>query len=155
MTRRSRDTERLAKELASLPHLDREELLQCWRALYGTAPSAKISRPILIRALAYRLQERTLGGLKSATRRLLQRVAERARAGAPIDAVPRPTLGLGTRLLREWNGVTHEAIVVESGVLFRGQHYRSLSEVARVITGSRWSGPRFFGLRSEARRAKP
>lgn len=150
MTRASEvvDAERLARELAGLPHLDRWELLERWRVLYGTAPPSHISRPILVRAIAYRMQEQVFGGLKPATRRLLQRVAEEIRAGKPITSVQSPTLKPGTRLLREWNRTTHEVIVLEDGVLFRGKHHRSLSEVARLITGSRWSGPRFFGLRA-------
>lgn len=148
MTHRSANAGKLARELASLPHLHREDLLDRWRALYGTPPPAKISRPILIRAIAYRLQEQVFGGLKPATRRLLQRVAKEARAGGTVAAAPVRVLKPGTRLLREWQGVTHEVIVLEDGVLFRGKRHRSLSEVARVITGSRWSGPRFFGMRA-------
>ena len=94
------------------------------------------------------MQEQVFGGLTPATRRLLQRVAEEIRAGKPISSVQSPTLKPGIRLLREWNGTTHEVIVLEDGVLFRGKRHRSLSEVARLITGSRWSGPRFFGLKA-------
>ena len=142
------DAKRLAADLASLPRLGREELLDRWRVLYGTAPPSHISRPILVRAIAYRLQERVLGGLKPATRRLLERVAEETRAGGTVTVAPIRVLKPGTRLLREWQGVTHEVIVLEDGVLFRGKRHRSLSEVARAITGSCWSGPRFFGLRA-------
>jgi len=148
-TTKAVDAKRLAAELASLPRLDRGELLDRWRILYGCRAPSHISRPILIRAIAYRMQERVFGGLKPATRRLLQRVAEEARAGGRITAAPR-VLKPGTRLLREWQGVTHEVIVLEDGVLFRSKRHRSLSEVARAITGSRWSGPRFFGLRAPA-----
>ncbi len=148
MTAPKTDASGLANALASLPTLDREELLERWRALYAKPAPPHISRPILIRAIAYRMQEQVFGGLKPATRRLLQRVAEEIRAGRPITSVPSPTLKPGTRLLREWNGTTHEVIVLEDGVLFRGKHHRSLSEVARLITGSRWSGPRFFGLKA-------
>jgi hypothetical protein len=146
-TTKAVDAKRLAADLVSLPLLGRGELLDRWCVLYGTAPPSHISRPILIRAIGYRMQERVLGGLKPATRRLLQRVAEEARAGGRVMATPR-VLKPGTRLLREWQGVTHEVIVLENGVLFRGKRHRSLSEVARTITGSRWSGPRFFGLRA-------
>lgn len=138
----------LGEQLALLPALDREELLARWRNLYGRDAPAQISRPILIRAIAYRMQEQVQGGLKPATRRLLARVADDAGAGRPITPSAPITLKPGTRLLREWQGATHEVIVLEDGALFRGQRYRSLSEVARLITGSRWSGPRFFGLKS-------
>ena len=138
----------LDEQLARLPTLDREELLVRWCDLYGRDAPAQISRPILIRAIAYRMQEQACGGLKPAVRRLLARVADDAGAGRPI--APSATIALkpGTRLLREWQGATHEVIVLEDGALFRGQRYRSLSEVARLITGSRWSGPRFFGLKN-------
>jgi len=148
VTSRRADASGLASTLASLPTLDRDELLERWRTLYGKPAPPHISRPILVRAIAYRMQEQVFGGLKPATRRLLQRVAEEIRSGRPLTSVQSPTLKPGTCLLREWNGTTHEVIVLEDGVLFRGTHHRSLSEVARLITGSRWSGPRFFGLKA-------
>jgi hypothetical protein len=93
----------------------------------------------MIRAVAYKMQERELGGLSAMTRRLLS--VEDARA--PRHRVIRT----GTVLIREWHGVAHQVTVGEGGVLYRGARYRSLSEVARLITGARWSGPRFFGLK--------
>jgi hypothetical protein len=145
VTPRKVDASGLASALASLPTLDRDALLERWRALYGKPAPSHISRPILVRAIAYRMQEQVFGGLKPASRRLLQRVAEEIRSGRPITSVQSAALKPGTRLLRAWNGTTHEVIVLENGVLFRGQHHRSLSKVARLITGSRRSGPRFFG----------
>lgn len=148
MTSQKLDASGLASALASLPTLDREELLERWRTLYGKPAPSHISRSILVRAIAYRMQEQVYGGLKPATRRLLQRVAEELRSGKPVTSVPSHTLKPGTRLLREWNGASHEVIVIEDGILFHGKRHRSLSEVARLITGSRWSGPRFFGLKA-------
>jgi hypothetical protein len=137
-----------ASELASLPALERPDLVKRWRSLYGTEPPTKISRPILIQAIAYRMQEKALGGLRPFTLRALARAAEEIASGQPVAVAPaRIRLRAGTRLLREWQGVTYEAIILEDGVLFRGERYRSLSEVARAITGSRWSGPLFFGLK--------
>ena len=92
-----------------------------------------------------------LGGLKPATRRLLERVAEDARARKLTKVVPLRRVGPNTILIREWGGTRHEVTVVEKGVMFRGKRYRSLSHVARLITGSQWSGPLFFGLRSPAK----
>jgi hypothetical protein len=91
-------------------------------------------------ALAYRLQERKLGGLAASTAREL-----RARAGR---AKPKVGLKLGTRLVRSWNGKTIDVLVVPGGFLHNGQTYRSLSHVAREVTGTPWSGPRFFGLKA-------
>jgi len=117
-----------------------------WRKLYGAAPPLRASRSLMIRAVAYRMQERALGGLSPATRRVLEGLGE----GVSTRAAPRE-LRPGTLLVREWQGTSHQVVVTETGVIYRGQTYRSLSEVARVITGSRWSGPRFFGLNSHAR----
>jgi hypothetical protein len=99
-----------------------------------------------IRALAYRIQEKALGGLKPSTRRLLARVADDASADRWIQMVPRPTLKRGTVLLPEWHSTQYQVIVGEDGIVFRGKPYKSLSEVAYRITGTKWSGPRFFGL---------
>ena len=95
----------------------------------------------MIRAVAYQLQERAFGGLTAATRRRL--------TGAAPSARPSRAARPGTVLLREWQGVTHQVTVIEEGVLYRGERHRSLSAVARVITGSRWSGPLFFGLKHD------
>jgi hypothetical protein len=141
------DPERLASDLATLSGVDFDALKDRWRGLYGSEPPSGIWRSLLVRAVAYKLQERALGGLKPATRRWLTRAADNIAAGrawAPQAAV---RVKSGTRLLREWKGVTHEVTIIEGGVLYRGQQYGSLSEVARVITGSRWSGPLFFGLK--------
>jgi hypothetical protein len=104
-----------------------------------------MSRTLLLRALAYRIQEQAFGGLSSATRRRLDRAAEDL-TGGRRTAAPRAKVKAGTRLLREWNGVVHEVIVLESSVHYRGETWPSLTAVAREITGAHWSGPRFFGL---------
>jgi len=105
------------------------------------------------KAVAYRLQERVLGGLKSSTRRLLERAAEDKVDRRPPTEAPATRVTPGTVLIREWHGVSHRVTVLADGVLLRGARYRSLSEVARKITGTRWSGPRFFGLRAPAKRS--
>ena len=138
---------KLAGEIAALQSLDITRLKTCWRTLYGTDAPARFSRDLLIRAVAYRMQERELGGLRPTTRRLFQRVGAAAHARRPFKVAPLRALESGAILIREWNGVKHKVVVQESGFSFRGQHYRSLSAVARHITGSRWSGPLFFGLK--------
>jgi hypothetical protein len=105
-----------------------------------------MSRLLLLRALAYRIQEQALGGLDRATRRRLDRAARDLAAGRAVARLV-PKIKPGTRLLREWQGVVHEVIVLERGVQYRGETWPSLSAVAREITGTRWSGPRFFGLK--------
>jgi hypothetical protein len=145
-----RERERLAGEIAGLRSLDIEQLKSRWRTLYGSDAPARFSRDLLIRAIAYRCQERVLGGLNPPTRRLFERVAADAQARRPLKLAPVRQLEPGAVLIREWGGVKHQVLVLESGFSYGGKHYRSLSEVARLITGSRWSGPLFFGLKRRA-----
>ncbi len=140
--------EDLSAEIAGLTSLSREQLQARWRELYRTETPRKIGRDLLIRAIAYRLQENAYGGLKSATRRILAKVAEDASARRPIRVPLERTLKPGTVLLREWRGVQHQVTVLGSVIMFQKKQYKSLSEVARKITGTRWSGPLFFGLKS-------
>src|SRR5215472_7100157 len=149
----SSTTSALAHEIAALRQAS-ADLKERWRALYCTEPPRRISRDLLVRALAYRIQEKALGGLKPSTRRLLAKVAAHASANRPIEVAPKPDLKPGTVLLREWHGTQHQVIVRDDGIVFRGKPYKSLSEVAYRITGTNWSGPRFFGLK-ETRRRQP
>jgi len=136
----------LAIALAALPGLSLDELKERWLAVYGNPPPPRLGRKLMVRAIAYRLQELALGGLKPTVRRQLDRTAEALQSGQPLP-LKAPSVKPGTRLLREWQGHTHEVIVLEDGVQYQDRTYRSLSAVAREITGARWSGPRFFGLR--------
>ena len=138
----------LSAEIAGLTALSRDLLQAWWRELYRTETPSKISRDLLIRAIAYRLQENEVGGLQPATRRVLAKVAEDASARRPVRVPPERTLKPGTVLLREWHGVQHQVTVLDSAIMFQKKQYKSLSEVARKITGTRWSGPLFFGLKS-------
>lgn len=125
------------------------ELKQQWQALYNSEPPHRISRELLTRAVAYRIQEQSCGGLKPSTRRLLIRLADDARLGRPLKPEPATLVPSGSVLMREWHGVTHEVRVLDRGVLYKRRRYRSLTEVARVITGAHWNGPQFFGLRAK------
>lgn len=156
--KRCMDAGKLARELASLSTLDRGALAERWRELYRSEPPGRIGSGFLMSAIAYRLQEQVLGSLKPTTRRYLEKIADNATrkntSGDSGDAVqkiaaPTATIKPGTRLLREWHGVTYEVLVLENGVQCNGAHYRSLSEVARTITGTKWSGPLFFGLKKK------
>jgi hypothetical protein len=144
-------TKGLTDELAELRGLDSTALKQRWRVLYRTEAPVRIGQALLLQAVAYRLQERALGGVKSSTRRLLERAAEDKVDRRPPTEAPATKVTPGSVLIREWHGVSHRVTVLADGVLLRGARYRSLSEVARKITGSRWSGPRFFGLRAPAK----
>jgi hypothetical protein len=140
------DSEGLAKRLASLPSLSSDALKDEWRRLYGSPLPKKARRTFLIAAIAYRVQEQVLGGLRPETLRLLNKVAEEARAGRKVEVKPNADRQ-GTVLVREWHGVMHQVEILERGVRYQDRHYQSLSEVARLITGSHWSGPAFFGLK--------
>lgn len=136
----------MSRDLAALLALPLDALKERWQALYGSPPPPRLGRALMIRAIAYRMQEQALGGLGAATRRRLVRVAEEIGAGRAPSPTP-SAIKPGTRLLREWQGVVHEVIVLEDGVQYRGEIWKSLSAVAREITGTRWSGPLFFGLK--------
>ena len=146
-------TRNLADELAELRGLDLTALKQRWRVLYRTDAPVRIGQALLLQAVAYRLQERVLGGLKPSTRRLLERTAEDNVDRRPPNEMLAARVTPGSVLIREWHGVSHRVTVLADCVMLRGARYRSLSEVARKITGTRWSGPRFFGLRAPAKRS--
>lgn len=134
--------ESLAIELARLKSLSRLELMAEWKKAWGSEAPFNISHNLLLLAFAYRLQEQIYGGLKPHIKARLRQIAT-----GQTNMRPVPQVKSGTRLLREWRGSTHEVVVLDVGVQYRGEKYRSLSEVAKVITGSKWSGPVFFGLR--------
>ena len=128
----------IADEVRALALLDLAGLREEWRRRYGAPPSTR-SVYLIARLLAWRVQADALGGLDEPTIRLLY--GNRPAPPPPVVLAP------GTRLAREWRGVRHEVTVSDGGVRYQGVVYRSLSEVARLITGTRWNGLRFFGLR--------
>ena len=134
--------------LQALPVLSVEELRKEWRRLYRSQPP-RLSRDLLVRAIAFRIQELRYGGLSKATRRKLAALVEARGSSAELATEGAQRIRAGARLVREWNGRTHTVTVEEDGFSYTGQHYRSLSAIARDITGARWSGPRFFGLISK------
>jgi len=145
--------EALASEIESLSKLGTDEIRERCKAMFGKAPSRDISRSFLTRAIAYRLQEKVFGGLKPSTRRLLEGFTDDRADGSALAAAPSRIVPRGAVLVREWRGISHQVSVLEKGFRFRGKRYRSLSEVAREITGTRWSGPLFFGLKRRAKEA--
>jgi Protein of unknown function (DUF2924) len=142
--------------LSRLPKLDIRELREEWRGLYKTDASPHLSRDLLIRAVAYRTQEIALGGLRPEPQRQLRQIAQQLKQTGEAAIRLRPQLKPGARLMREWQGRTYEVVVLDDGFSWQGTHYRSLSAIARKITGTAWSGPLFFGLkqnRSASRRS--
>jgi hypothetical protein len=130
----------LEAELDRIQALSLDELRVVWRAMTQRNAPRALSRDLLARMLAYRIQEKALGKLRYDTRKLLDRLARGE--GEPIRH-----LKVGTVMVREHQGVLHEVMVVPGGFSWREQTYASLSTVARAITGTSWNGPRFFGLR--------
>lgn len=135
----------VAAQLARLRSLTAQELRTEWRRIYRAQPP-RISPDLMIRALAYRLQEMTHGGLSKATQRRLKALAKMIQDNDPMALGAQPQVRPGARLVREWRGVAHTVTVLEDGFEYRGQTYTSLTRIAREITGAHWSGPRFFGL---------
>ena len=131
-----------AGEIAGLSGFSREDLVERWVELHGAAPLKTLTKDLLVRGIAYEMQVRQHGGLTPAETRALTALAQ-GRADPTRGA-----LKSGTRLYRSWQGVTHEVLVLDQGYGWRGKTCASLSEVARAITGTRWSGPRFFGLKA-------
>lgn len=138
----------IAAELARLEALTNFELRGEWRRLHHMQPPKSLSRELLLRGITYKIQERALGGLSRSVLRKLTGAAPDATSDDHRRTTPRIAVKPGTRLVREWNGQTHTVLVHADGVEWRDKRYRSLSVVAREITGAHWSGPRFFGLTS-------
>ena len=146
--------ERVAMEVAALSDLQRGILAELWEQRFGCVPPRGCGRQLLELAAAYVIQEKALGGLNAGTRRALS-IGRHSDGVAPDQprhrlklrsAISRQSIKPGTRLVREWNGRTHHVEVVEQGFVWNGKPHRSLSAIARAITGAQWSGPRFFGL---------
>ena len=140
----------VAETLARLSGLTIFELRGEWRRLHRAPPPMRLSRDLLIRGITYKLQERSLGGLSQSILRKLERPHTEVKTSDACKPAEPISLKPGTRLVREWRGVTHTALVHADGVEWNGRRYRSLTIVARQITGAHWSGPRFFGLRKPA-----
>jgi hypothetical protein len=146
-------TDAVLARLAELKTMTMPELKASWRDLFDTEPPV-FNRRYLESRLAYRIQELSLGGLKPETIRRLELLGEQLDGGDKKKrSIPanhdRPIIG--TRLIREWQGIEHTVTVLADGYEWQGRPYKSLSSVARAITGTRWNGWIFFGLRNHRR----
>ena len=155
MKRGIQDATACREALSRLPTLEIGELRQQWRGLYKTQAPPNLSRELLVRAVAYRMQELALGGLRPEPRRQLLRIAQQFKETGAAKTTSRPNLRPGTRLLREWQGRTYDVLVLDDGFSWQNTRYRSLSALARKITGTAWSGPLFFGLKLNRRSSQP
>ncbi|MBM6595051.1 DUF2924 domain-containing protein [Microvirga pudoricolor] len=147
----------LSAEIGALTSLDLHELRVRWRKLFRTQAPPHLSRALLLRIIAYKIQAKALGDLDRDTARFLERLGRQQAADKKkraIPPVPQPTsIKPGTLLVREHDGIVHQVIVLENGFAWNSTPYKSLSEIARAITGTNWNGPRFFGLRDKAKAA--
>jgi hypothetical protein len=141
-------------EIAGLINQSTHELRLAWRKLHRTGPPLGLSRDLMIRVLANKLQEYIHGGPSLALRRRLQTLAGDLEKGA-LFFDPGTVLKTGATLVRQWRGHTHTVLVCEDGFEHEGQRYRSLTVIAERITGVHWSGPRFFGVTRRARASLP
>ena len=135
----------LNEQLASLVTMSPAQLRAEWRRVYRS-PAPRLTPDLLLRGIAYRLQERAVGGLPAATVNLLDKTARRLSQGEDIDRPKRQHLKSGTRLVRSWNGNTYSVLVTDEGFELGDRRFASLTHIAQEITGAHWSGPRFFGI---------
>jgi len=140
----------IAESLSRLSAATIFELRGEWRRLHRMPPPMRLSRDLLMRGITYKLQERPCGDLSKSILRKLERLNRDSQASGAQKSEPPISLKAGTRLVREWRGVTHTVLVHADGFEWNGRRFRSLTIVAREITGAHWSGPRFFGLRKRA-----
>lgn len=140
----------LSDEVAALATMSPAQLRAEWRRIYRVSPPG-MTPDLLMRGIAYRLQERRHGGLTAATVRELDRRAKDIAAGQESGAMRERQLKPGTRLVRQWGGKTHVVLVTDDGFVFDDRRFVSLSQIAKAITGAHWSGPRFFGVKASQR----
>jgi hypothetical protein len=139
-------------EIARLRDLGVEDLRNRWHTVFGRRPHSRLPRHLLFRVLAYRLQADLLGDLNDECQRLLDHSVSPENAGQRAVELARRSADLrpGTVLAREWKGQMHRVAVLADGFAWNGKAYPSLSKVALAITGTRWNGPKFFGLRDKS-----
>jgi hypothetical protein len=141
-------------KLAELESMPAPGLRRLWQELIGNSVASGLRRELLIPILAYKLQEKAYGGLKPNTRTQLRRLAALLAADKSAPLTRESRFKPGTRLIREWRGETHEVTIHASGYEYRGKEFATLSEIANLISGTRWSGPLFFGTKSSSKKSR-
>jgi Protein of unknown function (DUF2924) len=133
-------------QIQRLPSLRRDELVPIWNDNFVAPPPRTLRKELMVSLLGYRIQERLHGGLSLQARNRLKQIAARLPTG-PRSASHIIAPQEGTRILRQWHGEMHEVRCTDNGLFYRGEKYSSLSKIAFVITGTKWSGPAFFGVK--------
>ena len=136
----------ITEQIQGLPSLRRDQLIPIWNQHFHSPPPETLRKELMVPLLSYRIQEKAFGGLSLHARNRLKQIA------AGLAKGPRRTQKAvspeeGTRILRQWHGETHEVRCADDGLFYRGEKYSSLSKIAFVITGTKWSGPAFFGVK--------
>ena len=136
----------VATRLAALPKLSKAELYDLWKQCFDSPPPSKLRRDLMIPILAYRIQEQAFGSLSARACDRLRQLSQAFEQGNDPTTARAPRLRPGTRLVRQWGDQVYLVNVRTDGYEYQGARYQSLSEIARLITGTRWSGPLFFGI---------
>ena len=139
--------------VGSLPRKTKTEVTALWKEVLGTTPPRNLRRGLLIRILAYNIQERAYDGIRPEAQKRLRELGHKFAANSEAEIGGSNRIRAGTRLIREWQGKTHEVTALDRGFEYAGRQHGSLSEIARLITGTRWSGPLFFGMKEQADRS--
>jgi hypothetical protein len=134
-------------QLTHLSKKSKPQMLALWKQLFELPPPREARRDLIVRFLAYKMQERAHGGLSRETRSRLAELVRKLATNPNAELSGTPRIKPGTRLIRDWRGQSHQVTVLENGYEYAGKRYSSLSQIARLITGTRWSGPLFFGLK--------
>ena len=137
----------LEAEIKRLPDLDLTELRARWKTLFGNPAPISLRRKFLARAVAYQMQVQAYGGLSNSTKRRLREIAEGVRRGNPGAVSVARQIRPGTQMIRQWRDETHIVTAISQGFEWKGQTYKSLSAVAKEITGTNWNGYAFFGIK--------
>lgn len=144
----------IGQRLAILPKLSKTALRELWKQLFSTPPPPQVRRRLMIPILAYRLQEQAFGSLRAASRGRLRQLAQEFENNSDVAVSSIPSIRPGTRLVRQWGDQVHLVNVEANGYEYQGARYQSLSGIARLITGTHWSGPLFFGIKSNETNSK-
>jgi hypothetical protein len=139
--------ENIDQELKRLTDMNTSDLRAEWRKRFGCKPASRLSKDLMVRTIAYKIQEKVFGGLSKAARKKLKNYRRQIQTGGTIAVATDIRIKPGTKLVREWNGQVHTVVALDKGFEYQGQQFVSLTKIANEITGSHWSGPRFFGLK--------